>query len=955
MDFNLKNEYDQLYQYSKTGQSTLSSFCSFIKVIHKQNDKSMQLTKKALDIFIKEVLKEENQSSLVVYIVQFYSSFNQYLNQLQLYNNKIANELINPLNQFMTHLSSKQSEALESLKEIINSTLTQKKQYEFFKSNYFLACKASQSQEKLVIQSLDNKEKQLGTDRDVEQAHDELYKLRSIAEDNYLKYKNEHKLTNVLYENNNSKYFPCMEKIKNIEESREAFIKFHFEKLIQLFKTNSSILTNLIKQITEKNIEIKPDEDIKLFKEKTKYFINEQKRFPFEELINYDIYRRNVESLITKNNILLQQEKGSEFEASHDFFIRKVTDLNCNYLLIKEEKDILDSFFSNIGDINEESILFIELNKKLRSNYNIAKNVIDYFLDNYYSKELMININNENQFSLLALLFSSIISNSFLHNNVFEINFAIIYIAEKTFYEIKNNLFEKIYMCSLLSQQIEKYRSKEFWEKLLKIKIETTILSKAKGHLVKFLKQEKEPIISPNTSSFTLSMFNSIINIGKSIYKVKDEAKYHQDILDKIIHKIRAEVAFNVIKDFIPHFSFFNVDSTDIVNIITQVSVQYQFTEDKNKIHYLIAIVKSNKYSIKNSKTQKTKNKDDTFFIINESNININDNKIINKNYLKKERIKDKTLAIILNSMKYLKNSDHISIMCLNKYYMKSISTIYYKNVLTQAKNNVSNHIKIWKQLLNCSQNKNAQLYTNSIKDLKKINKEIFELIKMDVDRTSFPNDIIENDNRNKLYKILCLSVVENPLISYCQGMNYIAAFLLHYTQNEEESYNIFNSLLNRTEYSDLFTNELHRMKKYFFVFERLIFIFMPELFYYLKTQSVSVTYYISPWFITLFTNAFQYIEPDQTPEIFVWILDLFILDGWKAIIKIGLCLMKHYEKKLLNLKYEELLYFLVNDILKYDFFQTYDRLHRTYSQLKIQNSLFSNLEKEYDIKLEIE
>ena len=42
-----------------------------------------------------------------------------------------------------------------------------------------------------------------------------------------------------------------------------------------------------------------------------------------------------------------------------------------------------------------------------------------------------------------------------------------------------------------------------------------------------------------------------------------------------------------------------------------------------------------------------------------------------------------------------------------------------------------------------------------------------------------------------------------------------------------------------------------------FSVFERLIILYLPELATLLKQNNVLPSYYISPWFITLFTHSF--------------------------------------------------------------------------------------------------
>ena len=62
---------------------------------------------------------------------------------------------------------------------------------------------------------------------------------------------------------------------------------------------------------------------------------------------------------------------------------------------------------------------------------------------------------------------------------------------------------------------------------------------------------------------------------------------------------------------------------------------------------------------------------------------------------------------------------------------------------------------------------------------------------------------------------------------------------------------------------------------------------------------------------------------------------------------------MKNYESKILSCDLEELMHLLINDILKYEFFQSsnYDNLRNIYDNLKIKNVLIDNIENEYDIK----
>ena len=186
---------------------------------------------------------------------------------------------------------------------------------------------------------------------------------------------------------------------------------------------------------------------------------------------------------------------------------------------------------------------------------------------------------------------------------------------------------------------------------------------------------------------------------------------------------------------------------------------------------------------------------------------------------------------------------------------------------------------------------------------------------------------------RNSLNNILCSLAFLHPKINYCQGMNCIASLLYDVCGGEEEAFQIYNCLLISTEYGDLYTNDLKRLNKYFYVFERLIFIYLPEVFLHLTSTRISPRFFTSPWFITLFTNAYKNIKGKEYP-----------------------CLMKHFEKKILNMDMDELLHFLINDIVNYDFFKNanYYGLRNIYDNLQIENGLIENIENEYEIKTTI-
>ena len=186
--------------------------------------------------------------------------------------------------------------------------------------------------------------------------------------------------------------------------------------------------------------------------------------------------------------------------------------------------------------------------------------------------------------------------------------------------------------------------------------------------------------------------------------------------------------------------------------------------------------------------------------------------------------------------------------------------------------------------------------------------------------------------------------------------MNYVGAFLLNITKDEEESFYLFLGLLTSTKYGDLFKNDLAKLKRFFYVFERMISIFIPELYNFLISNNIKVNYFISSWFITLFTNAYQYIKVKDNPKIILKIFDFFFLNNWNSIIVTSISLLKVYEPKIMLFSSEEILRFLINDIIKENYFENnnYDKFMYIAYNFKIDDKLIENIEKELDIKTKL-
>mmetsp|Transcript_29042 Transcript_29042/g.28731 ORF Transcript_29042/g.28731 Transcript_29042/m.28731 type:complete len:172 (+) Transcript_29042:366-881(+) len=149
---------------------------------------------------------------------------------------------------------------------------------------------------------------------------------------------------------------------------------------------------------------------------------------------------------------------------------------------------------------------------------------------------------------------------------------------------------------------------------------------------------------------------------------------------------------------------------------------------------------------------------------------------------------------------------------------------------------------------------------------------ELEEIIDMDVSRCyqNHPHIIPQ-----VLKNLLKTYAYYNPEIGYCQGMNYIAGTLYIQIQDEEATFRSLISLVKRFKMTNLFINDLPKLKQFFYQMDRLIGMLEPEVHDYFKEVGISSGHFSSPWFITLFASHLQ-----NKTEILLQIWDLFLIQG---------------------------------------------------------------------------
>ena len=709
------------------------------------------------------------------------------------------------------------------------------------------------------------------------------------------------------------------------ENSNDKYIQYNSEN-------NTNYLINNLEKIPEN---IKINRDIIIYDEKFYFFNENKKRFLLEQFLDFKKFKRNLtekENTMNKNN--------REEEIKNDI-INKVFNLgkNDNSFIEDDIEAKADSLFLDYLLFNKDQIKdkdYEDSFKKLKQKGNNIIRFMSVLITFYKSNENM-NIPNHENFIHLSNILDYILSACVQNENIFDICFMIIYVAEKTLYVDQNNIFKKQYLCEVLSKN-PNFKETKFWMNLIDRKIKITTNRKVKQEIEKKeYKDKEEEKPSGMMSGFKNYFFSN---------KKKDNQKLENEILSIQLYEEKLPIyAVEILEEYIHHFSSFNFDRKLYSSLIVDSSSLYKF--NYKYVTYFLAKLNSNLYSIKN----KILTKNDKIDELNYDKLFFN----TDKKHFKK--ILDIKIRGLVYSLKFIDLKELPKVLSLNKAYNEALLKIVYKNILIKYHNmDLKTHIEIWKIILGYSRVKKEFNYIKILEEIKGSQPQAGakDIITLDVKRTHFEKD--KEQNREKISNILrCLSKC-CPTINYSQGMNFIAAFLLNINGDEEEAFYLFLSLLLTSDYGNLFLKELENLKEYFYVFERILDILLPELYNHLKLNNIKVSFFISPWFITLFTDTYLNIENRQNPKVLMRIWDLFLFNGCKSILKVGIALLKNFENKIMTLTFEDLLKFLIAELPKSEFFQNsnYDNLMKTYYNFKIESELISNIENEYQIKKEL-
>jgi hypothetical protein len=209
-----------------------------------------------------------------------------------------------------------------------------------------------------------------------------------------------------------------------------------------------------------------------------------------------------------------------------------------------------------------------------------------------------------------------------------------------------------------------------------------------------------------------------------------------------------------------------------------------------------------------------------------------------------------------------------------------------------------------WLSWMICSQvpeDRSEDLFAHYYKET--IDEEIDIQIKKDLNRTlSEIYDINAEDTQNFLYRLLRAFGNLDKVVAYCQGMNFIAGFLLLLSDfNEVDSFYMLINLFS-ISFSDNFgirgfyTDDFPLLKAYLYAFDFYFHKKCPVLFKHFKALEIPDEVWIAKWFQTLYTICLPL-------NVLVRFWDCLFSSGLEFLISFSLGLIQQLEKDLLKLE----------------------------------------------------
>ena len=907
-EINLSQERQFIEDNYRDSINELRKISWFIKVFIKMNRENKKFYEKREEIKDKKIdLTKKTNSFLFLNINNIYNSFESFVNSSNSFINSMENDLTKPLDDFIDNQLNFYNKNLNKIINIYKDFLTNKFILDNSKNNYFHSSyDSNQADIKEIKNAIFRGENNTNSKRD------NFIRKKMISRNDEFIFKYEVSKYNKNIDENNNEYNLLIDNILNLEKTKVHFVNSLLTKFKKYLSEYVKMINNFINEIDKFNNKEIGDQDILL---QTKFFTKYRKkikkkkeqRIPKEYFISYqnylEKYNPNKEQLASLKTININPNLKIDENTANN----KAKEFVNNLL---EENDIEQYKVANIFEM-----LYIP-------KFEVGKKILNYLYEKKGKSSIVFSNLKNLEFLAHILGFISLHENS-IFNEEFDLNLKIIFIAQRIFYR-KKLTNDKIYLSALLSKN-KYYRTKEFWRNIVELKL----ANKLNDHIDRFKnlklkdKQKKGKFsnwFSPESTKRFLEK-TRIIKLIKNYYSLDNEQI-------ELIEKMAIQEMQTIIRENIPIFVNFNFPSELCLDLIAELTEEYRVSKDNVK--FFVTYFNVSNYTIRK-------------LIPNEKGNSIN----IYKQFVSIPEI-NKKLKLFKSIVPFLTFSDYNNLLLCSKLFHKKLSKIIYKYILKQKNLSPKIRLQIWQNLLGITALKKEYNYKEVLSNANE--ERVKHEIELDVIRTTVGEVENPEKTRQEITNVLYAVAQLNGKTKYCQGMNFIVQFL-HEKFGEEEAFYIFLSFFKNTDYKLIFEKDLEELKILFYAFRRVISLLEPELSNYFNMNGIDVNFFAPPWFITLFTGSHQNFKGENdNSQILLRILDNFIVSGVKSIMEVGCVALHSYENVLMSKRYEDMMQFLINDMLRSDFFskKNIEYVENFFNETKISKKLVKNIEEEF-------
>ena len=907
-EINLSQEKQFLEDNYRDSINELRKISWFIKIFIKMNKERKNIYAKREKLKDKRIdISKKTESFLFISINNIYNSFESFIENSDNFMTSMENDLIKPLDDFIDNQINFYNKNLNKMKKVYNGYLNSSLIVENSKNNYYHSCyEYNQTDFTETNNSIFRGENKLHTKTD------NLIRNKMVARNNEFIYKYEISKFNKNIIEKNDEYNVLIDNVLNLEKTKVHFVNSLLNKFKTYLNDYVKTINTFINEIDQFNSKDIGEQEIIL---QSKFFSKYREEMKEKNLsripeLNFISYQNYLEKLKQNNN-------NTNLASLKIDNINPMLKLDVNNLSIMAKEFVNNLLEEN--EIGQEKVANI-FETLYYPNLETGKKILNYLYE-IKGKSSIVFLNLQNLEYLANILgFISLHEND-IFNEQFELNLKIIFIAERIFYRNKITN-DKIYLSALLSKN-KYYRTKQFWRNIVELKL----ANKLNDHIdrIKNLKINDKP--KKRFSWFSFDSKKSFLSKTRIIKLIKNFDSLDAQQIE-LIEKITIEEMQKIIRENIPIFANFNFPSELCLDLIAELTEEYKVGKDN--IKFFVTYFNVSNYTIRK-------------LIPNEKDSSIN----IYKQFVSISEI-NKKLKLFKNIVPFLNYKDYNNLLLCSKLFHKKLSKTIYKYVLKQ--NNLSPKIRlsIWHNLLGISALKKQYNYKEVLSNAKE--EKVKHEIELDVIRTTVGDVKNPEETRAQITNVLYAVSQLNGNIKYCQGMNFIVQFL-HEKFGEEEAFYVFLSFFKNTDYKLIFEKDLEELKILFYVFRRIISLLEPELSSYFNMNGIDVNFFVPPWFITLFTGSHQnFKDENDNSQILLRILDNFIVSGLKSLMEVGCVALHSYENVLMSKRYEDVMTFLINDMLRSDFFskKNIEFVEKFFNETKVSKKLVKNIEEEF-------